>query len=143
MNSFPRRIVPSRTLLGPLALVAGPSFTATTIAAHRTLAGVAESRNLEVVATVKAKPDAEDRLRAEAGKLVAPSRAEPGNISYDLFQRTDDKSVFAFLENWASMEAFTRHTWLMDRPDGSRGWASWPRSPGRDDSRGRPDFPRQ
>ena len=99
MSSSSSRIVPLRTLLGLLALVAGLSFAATSIAARRTLAGAAEAGHLEVVAITKAKPNAEDRLRAEAIRVVAPSRKEPGNISYDLFQGTDDKSVFAFHEN--------------------------------------------
>lgn len=110
MSYSSSRIVPLRTLLGFVTLVVGLSFAATSIAARQTLADGAEASHFEVVAIVKSKPDVEDQLRAEALKLVAPSRKEPGNISYDLFQATDDKSVFAFHENWASMEAFTLHT---------------------------------
>ncbi len=110
MSYFSSRIVPLRTLLGLVALLVGLSFAATSIAARRTLADGAEAGHLEVVAIVKSKPNVEDRLRAEALKLVAPSRKEPGNLSYDLCQATDDKSAFAFHENWASMEAFTLHT---------------------------------
>jgi quinol monooxygenase YgiN len=62
-----------------------------------------------VVAFAKAKAGAEDRVRTEALALVDPSRAEPGNISYDLHQGIDDQTVFLFYENWASADAFNSH----------------------------------
>ena len=72
-------------------------------------AGRTRPRAIGVLALAKAKAGAEDRLNTEALGLVAPSRAEPGNISYDLHQGTEDTTTFVFYENWKSMEAFDSH----------------------------------
>jgi quinol monooxygenase YgiN len=71
--------------------------------------GGAAPRPISVVAFVKAKAGEEDRLKTLALALVAPSRAEKGNVSYDLHQGIDDKTTFVFYENWASMDAFNLH----------------------------------
>ena len=72
-------------------------------------AGRTRPRAIGVLALAKAKAGAEDRLKTEILALVAPSRAETDNISYDFYQGIDDKTTFVFYENWASVEAFDRH----------------------------------
>lgn len=64
---------------------------------------------ITVLALIKAKQGAEEQVRAELTSLVAPTRSEPGCISYDLHQDTDDKSSFMFYENWTSKAALDEH----------------------------------
>jgi quinol monooxygenase YgiN len=64
---------------------------------------------LTVVARIKAKPGMEERARQELMKLLAPTRAEPGCINYDMHQSINDESLFLFHENWTSEEDLKRH----------------------------------
>jgi len=64
---------------------------------------------ISVVATAHAKSGAEDRLKTAALALVAPSRAEVGNISYHLHQEIDDPATFVFFEVWENAEVFNLH----------------------------------
>jgi quinol monooxygenase YgiN len=41
--------------------------------------------------------------------LTAPTRAEPGNIAYDLYQSTTRKSEFMRFEVWRNPEALEAH----------------------------------
>lgn len=47
-------------------------------------------------------------VRAMAA-MLAPTRAERGNISYDLYQTKADGNVLYFAENWESKPALKRH----------------------------------
>ena len=62
-----------------------------------------------VVATFKAKPGMEETVRAAIEAVIAPTRAEPGCINYDLHQSTDDPSIFMLYENWVSKRALDEH----------------------------------
>ena len=42
-----------------------------------------------IVVGLKAKAGAEDKLRQDLSVLVEPSRAEDGNLRYDLFEDRD------------------------------------------------------
>ena len=64
---------------------------------------------LTVVATLRARPGKEADLRAALESLVAPTRAEAGNVTYDLHQGVDDPAVFVFYENWESPELLQQH----------------------------------
>lgn len=66
-------------------------------------------KKLSVLAHVRAKAEAAEKVRRECLALVAPSRAEEGCLNYDLHQSIDDKTLFVFYENWASREALERH----------------------------------
>jgi quinol monooxygenase YgiN len=66
-------------------------------------------KTVTVLALVKAKEGMEETVRQELLSLVKPTRSEPGSISYNLHQATDDKSLFMFYENWKSMEDLDRH----------------------------------
>lgn len=50
-----------------------------------------------------------DQVRRECLALVEPSREEDGRIDYELYQSTDDPSVFVFFENWLSREHVEEH----------------------------------
>jgi quinol monooxygenase YgiN len=66
-------------------------------------------KTLTVVATFQARPGKEADLRAALISLLAPTRKEPGCISYDVHQSVDDPAKFLFHENWQSKEALDRH----------------------------------
>ncbi len=62
-----------------------------------------------VVGRVRTDPDRRDAL-LEAGQAVAAaSRAEPGCISYRLYEDTEAENEFVFVEEWESDEALRRH----------------------------------
>lgn len=62
-----------------------------------------------VIAQVRAKPEFAETVKIECLALVEPSRAEKGCINYDLYQSTEDSTVFIFYENWESREDIERH----------------------------------
>jgi quinol monooxygenase YgiN len=43
------------------------------------------------------------------GSVLAPTRKEPGCVSYDVHQSADDPAKFLFYENWQSKEALEAH----------------------------------
>jgi quinol monooxygenase YgiN len=64
---------------------------------------------LTVVATFQARPGKEADLRAALISLLAPTREEPGCVSYDVHQSADDPAKFLFYEIWQSKEALDAH----------------------------------
>ena len=67
------------------------------------------SEQLTIIARFRAKAGQESRLRQEMQRLLAPTRAEAGCISYDLHQSQSDPALFVFYENWASQAALDAH----------------------------------
>jgi quinol monooxygenase YgiN len=64
-----------------------------------------------VIARVSAKPGQEFRVQQVLEGLLAPTRAEPGCINYDLHQSQTNPALFLFYENWESeghLEAHAR-----------------------------------
>ncbi len=41
--------------------------------------------------------------------LIAASRAEKGNIAYDLYEDADDENALCFIEKWENMAAIAAH----------------------------------
>ncbi len=66
-------------------------------------------KQVTVLATIKAKPGLEERVREAIMALVPPTRKEPGCINYDLHQSVDDKSLFMLYENWVSKKDLDEH----------------------------------
>ena len=72
-----------------------------------------------VIAQYRAR-DGEARRVAEAlAEMVAPTRAEPGNLEYQVFRDPNDPSLFVLFERYADADAFDAHratphfgTWL-------------------------------
>ncbi|BAJ26303.1 MULTISPECIES: putative quinol monooxygenase [Kitasatospora] len=62
-----------------------------------------------VIALLKAAPGAEQQVRAQALSLVAPSRAEAGNISYQAYVHPEDPSAWLVFEEWEDRAAFDAH----------------------------------
>ena len=65
--------------------------------------------SLTVIAKFNARPGMEDRVKQGLQGMVAPSRAEAGNINYDVFQSHDDPAVFFTYENWTGQDALNAH----------------------------------
>lgn len=62
-----------------------------------------------VLARVRARPGAEEKVKAELLALVSPSRREPGCLTYDLHQSTDDPALFIFHETWQTRAHLDAH----------------------------------
>ncbi len=65
--------------------------------------------NIVLAARLKVKENAIEETRRAALKIVAASRAEAGNINYDVHQAIDDATVFIWHETWASKAAIDEH----------------------------------
>ncbi len=66
------------------------------------------SELLTVVARLRAKAGQESQLRGELQRLVEPTRAEAGCVTYDLHELTGEHGCFLFYEVWkkpADLEA--------------------------------------
>ena len=61
-----------------------------------------------IVATLKVKDGQQAAFEDIANQLVAASRAEPGCLEYTLW-RTDDSTVYMFVERYQSPEAVEAH----------------------------------
>ena len=64
--------------------------------------------DLQVVASIPAKPEAVDRVRAALCELVEATQAEDGCVSYDLYESGSAPGTFVTVERWrdaASLEA--------------------------------------
>ena len=64
---------------------------------------------LTAVTFIRGKPGADDEVKRELLSLTAPTRAEPGNLRYDLYQSVDRPGQFMRLEVWRSAEALELH----------------------------------
>ena len=65
--------------------------------------------NVNVVATIVAKKGHEQDVETQLLGLVAPSRQDPGCLSYNLHQSLDDPAVFVFYETWESAALLEEH----------------------------------
>ena len=65
--------------------------------------------SIQIVALVTVKPEYTEALAAQFKELVKASRAEEGNISYDLHQEIGKPERFVFVENWKSQAAIDAH----------------------------------
>ncbi|WP_118779430.1 putative quinol monooxygenase [Neisseria lactamica] len=65
--------------------------------------------SIQIVALVTVKPEYTETLKPLFQSLVKASRAEEGNISYDLHQEIGKPNRFVFVENWKSQAAIDEH----------------------------------
>ncbi|BBD02539.1 putative quinol monooxygenase [Brevundimonas sp. 3P9-tot-E] len=65
--------------------------------------------NVKIVAVLTARADTVDRLRALLDAMLKPSRAEPGNLRYDLWQDQSDPNRFVLDELYADADAVAAH----------------------------------
>jgi beta-alanine degradation protein BauB len=72
-------------------------------------AAEAMQQALTAVTLIRGKPGAEDEVKRELLSLTPPTRAEPGNLRYDLYQSVDQPGQFMRLEVWRNAEALELH----------------------------------
>ncbi|WP_138752119.1 putative quinol monooxygenase [Paenibacillus sinopodophylli] len=60
-------------------------------------------------ATLTVKPEQEQAFLEAAKVLVAATRAEEGNISYELMKATEKEQQYTMVELWKDVEATTIH----------------------------------
>lgn len=62
-----------------------------------------------VVVRYKARPGAEGRVENALKNMLGASRAEPGNLGYQVLRDRQDPSVFVLVERYADEDAFEAH----------------------------------
>jgi quinol monooxygenase YgiN len=67
------------------------------------------STNVKVMAAVTALPGKGEALKALLLGMIAPSRAEPGNLRYDLWEDQSKPGSFVFDELYADSAAVAAH----------------------------------
>jgi quinol monooxygenase YgiN len=65
--------------------------------------------HLHTLVTLRARPEKVDELRETLLGLFEATRAEPGSISYHLWQNREDLAEFTFVEAWRDEEALGAH----------------------------------
>lgn len=65
--------------------------------------------NIKIVALITVKAEYAETLATQFKELVRASRAEEGNISYDLHREISNPNRFVFVENWKSQAAIDAH----------------------------------
>ncbi|MFL1873632.1 putative quinol monooxygenase [Hansschlegelia beijingensis] len=81
-----------------------PAFTPT----HRKR-NVTMSRHVKITAILVARPGKAAELRTLLGGMTAPSRAEAGNLRYDLWQDQADPDRFVIDELYVDDDAVAAH----------------------------------
>ncbi|MDK8014005.1 putative quinol monooxygenase, partial [Escherichia coli] len=64
---------------------------------------------ISLLAVLTAKPGYNDALRQALRALLLPTRQEPGNLDYALFQLRDAPDTFYMRESWRNQEALDAH----------------------------------
>ncbi|MBB4099952.1 putative quinol monooxygenase [Sphingomonas kyeonggiensis] len=65
--------------------------------------------NLKIIAILAARPGKAEALRILLDGMIAPTRAESGNLRYDLWQDRTDPARFVLDELYADDEAVAAH----------------------------------
>ncbi len=64
---------------------------------------------LQVVATIPAKPEAADAIREALKSLAEATRGEEGCVAYDLFESGSAPGTFVTVERWTDSAALDAH----------------------------------
>lgn len=64
---------------------------------------------LTAVTFIQGRPGTEADVKRELLSLTAPTRAEPGNVRYDLYRSVDRADAFLRIEEWSNAEALEIH----------------------------------
>jgi len=64
---------------------------------------------LTLIAFIRSKPGKSEELGRRLMALVDPSRAEAGNLNYDLHRSNEDADVWVLHENWLDDACLTAH----------------------------------
>lgn len=64
---------------------------------------------IALIAVLKAKAGKTEALRDALQALLLPTREEPGNLDYALFQLRDAPDTFYMRESWRDQQALDEH----------------------------------
>lgn len=64
---------------------------------------------ISIIAVLKARPGKTESLRDALKALLLPTRQEPGNLDYTLFQLRDEPETFYMRESWRDEVALEEH----------------------------------
>ncbi|MFB5080235.1 MULTISPECIES: putative quinol monooxygenase [Raoultella] len=64
---------------------------------------------ISIIAVLKAQPGKTETLRQALRALLLPTRQEPGNVDYSLFQLRDTPDTFYMRESWRGQAALEEH----------------------------------
>jgi quinol monooxygenase YgiN len=67
------------------------------------------NKGVTVIARVRAKEGKEEMVRQELTALIAPTRSEPGCVTYNLHQGADNRYLFMVYEGWSSKNDLDDH----------------------------------
>ncbi|HUJ58321.1 MAG TPA: putative quinol monooxygenase [Kofleriaceae bacterium] len=62
-----------------------------------------------ITITMRSQPGKEQELFEASGRVIAPSRAEPGCLFFDVLQSLEDPRELVFYEAYARKEDFDAH----------------------------------
>lgn len=65
--------------------------------------------NIVLIATVVAKTNKAELVKAELNKLIQPTKAEVGNLSYKIHQDLQNDHKFVAVEKWTDNDAIKKH----------------------------------
>lgn len=68
-----------------------------------------KDQKLTIVARILAKEEKREFVKSELLKLIDVTKAEEGNINYDLHQDNENPNFFVFYENWENRELWQIH----------------------------------
>ena len=71
--------------------------------------GPPDAGEVIVVLTLEFKPGTAEKVLAGIVPSIAPTRTEPGNNGFDVFQVSDKPDTLVILERWKSKEALEGH----------------------------------
>lgn len=64
---------------------------------------------ISIIAVLKAKPGKTHVLKTALQALLLPTRQEPGNVEYQLFQLRDTPDCFYVRESWRGQQGLEAH----------------------------------
>ena len=64
---------------------------------------------ITIVAAFKVKPECVEEFKTLAADCIMESRAEEGNVDYNLYISKDSENRFCFIENWKDEKAIELH----------------------------------
>jgi quinol monooxygenase YgiN len=65
--------------------------------------------NINVIAILTSKADADDTLQIELKKLVKATLAEQGCLSYEIYECNEEKGQYIITEVWLDQHALDKH----------------------------------
>lgn len=64
---------------------------------------------IKVVAKNYVKPEEVEKFKEYAAELIKETLKEEGNISYNLYEDTNNKHILTFIEDWKDNDALDLH----------------------------------